>query len=102
MAGEQRASRDEMEVAGVGVANNGSGGEVARVPESENRKVQQQVQGPVVRWDRFLPFRSLKVLLVENDDCTRHVVSALLRNCSYEGLGSLRQLHLRVVINRCL
>lgn len=48
----------------------------------------QGPQGPqvsVVRWERFLPVRSLKVLLVENDDSTRHVVSALLRNCSYEG-----------------
>ncbi|CAI7755048.1 unnamed protein product [Closterium sp. NIES-53] len=27
---------------------------------------------------------SLRVLLVEDDDSTRHVVSALLRNCSYE------------------
>ena len=45
----------------------------------------QGPQGPVVCWDRFLPLRSLKVLLVENDDSTRHVVSALLRNCSYEG-----------------
>ncbi|KAL9674266.1 hypothetical protein QQ045_030536 [Rhodiola kirilowii] len=66
-----------------GISNNGSGGGV-QAPDSESRKVQQQVQGPVVRWDMFLPFRSLKVLLVENDDCTRHVVSALLRNCSYE------------------
>lgn len=48
-------------------------------------KPQLQPQGPVVRWERFLPLRSLKVLLVENDDSTRHVVSALLRNCSYEG-----------------
>ncbi|XP_059628231.1 two-component response regulator-like PRR37 isoform X2 [Cornus florida] len=46
--------------------------------------LQQQPQGPVIRWERFLPLRSLKVLLVENDDSTRHVVSALLRNCSYE------------------
>lgn len=44
----------------------------------------QGPQGSVVRWERFLPVRSLKVLLVENDDSTRHVVSALLRNCSYE------------------
>ncbi|KAF5777942.1 putative response regulator and transcription factor RR-A-type family [Helianthus annuus] len=44
----------------------------------------QQPQGPVVQWESFLPLRSLKVLLVENDDSTRHVVSALLRNCSYE------------------
>ncbi|XP_035548318.1 two-component response regulator-like PRR37 isoform X1 [Juglans regia] len=45
---------------------------------------QQQPQGPVVRWERFLPRRSLQVLLVENDDSTRQVVSALLRNCGYE------------------
>lgn len=50
------------------------------------QRPQQQPQGPIVRWERFLPFRSLKVLLVENDDSTRQVVSALLRNCSYEGL----------------
>ncbi|KAK6926862.1 Signal transduction response regulator, receiver domain [Dillenia turbinata] len=51
---------------------------------SNLQKSQQQVQGPVIRWERFLPIRTLKVLLVENDDSTRHVVSALLRNCSYE------------------
>ncbi|KAM0042737.1 putative response regulator and transcription factor RR-A-type family [Helianthus debilis subsp. tardiflorus] len=44
----------------------------------------QQPQGPVVQWESFLPLRSLKVLLVENDDSTRHVVNALLRNCGYE------------------
>ncbi|GLJ06862.1 hypothetical protein SUGI_0050560 [Cryptomeria japonica] len=45
---------------------------------------QPQIQGPVIRWERFLEQRCLKVLLVENDDSTRQVVSALLRNCSYE------------------
>ncbi|KAK9059777.1 hypothetical protein SSX86_020481 [Deinandra increscens subsp. villosa] len=44
----------------------------------------QQPQGPMVQWEGLLPQRSLKVLLVENDDSTRHVVSALLHNCSYE------------------
>lgn len=44
--------------------------------------------GPIVRWERFLPVRSLNVLLVENDDSTRQLVSALLRNCSYEGKSS--------------
>ncbi|XP_010483654.1 PREDICTED: two-component response regulator-like APRR3 [Camelina sativa] len=39
---------------------------------------------PVVKWERYLPVRSLKVLLVENDDSTRHIVTALLKNCSYE------------------
>ncbi|XP_010520321.1 PREDICTED: two-component response regulator-like APRR3 [Tarenaya hassleriana] len=45
---------------------------------------QQQPQASSIRWERYLPVRSLKVLLVENDDSTRQVVSALLRNCSYE------------------
>ncbi|KAJ4978163.1 hypothetical protein NE237_008943 [Protea cynaroides] len=45
---------------------------------------QRQPLGSVVCWERFLPLRTLKVLLVENDDSTRHVVSALLRNCKYE------------------
>ncbi|XP_020573408.1 two-component response regulator-like APRR3 isoform X2 [Phalaenopsis equestris] len=36
-----------------------------------------------IQWDRFLPTRSLRVLLVENDDSTRHIVAALLRKCSY-------------------
>lgn len=43
-----------------------------------------QSQGSVIRWERFLPQRCLKVLLVENDDSTRQIVGALLRNCSYE------------------
>uniref|UniRef100_A0A2P2LFQ7 Response regulatory domain-containing protein n=1 Tax=Rhizophora mucronata TaxID=61149 RepID=A0A2P2LFQ7_RHIMU len=46
---------------------------------------QQQSQGTMVCWEKFLHLRSLKVLLVENDDSTRHVLTALLRNCSYEG-----------------
>ncbi|KAI0496927.1 hypothetical protein KFK09_023253 [Dendrobium nobile] len=37
-----------------------------------------------IRWDRFLPRRSLRVLLVEHDDSTRHIVAALLRKCSYQ------------------
>lgn len=49
------------------------------------QKQEQQPPGPIVRWERFLPVRTLKVLLVENDDSTRQVVSALLRNCSYDG-----------------
>ncbi|KAI4334458.1 hypothetical protein L6164_019151 [Bauhinia variegata] len=40
--------------------------------------------GPSIHWEKFLPLRSIKVLLVEDDDSTRHVVGALLRNCSYE------------------
>ncbi|KAF8664761.1 hypothetical protein HU200_054483 [Digitaria exilis] len=40
--------------------------------------------GPaVVKWDQILPRRSLRVLLVEHDDSTRQVVTALLRKCGY-------------------
>lgn len=53
-------------------------------PQVEIHRPQPQPQPNVVRWERFLPIRSLKVMLVEYDDSTRHVVSALLRNCSYE------------------
>ena len=45
----------------------------------------QQPQGSVFPWESFLHVRSIKVLLVENDDSTRHVVTALLCNCNYEG-----------------
>ncbi|KAG0616531.1 hypothetical protein M758_5G123400 [Ceratodon purpureus] len=44
-------------------------------------------------WESFLLQRNLRVLLVEDDDSTRHVVGALLRNCNYEvtavGNGSI-------------
>ncbi|KAI3473244.1 hypothetical protein Pfo_030536 [Paulownia fortunei] len=49
---------------------------------------QQQTQGTVVCWERFLHVRTIRVLLVENDDSTRHVVTALLRNCNYEVLDA--------------
>ena len=37
--------------------------------------------------DSALHQRHLRVLLVEDDDSTRHVVGALLRNCSYDGMA---------------
>lgn len=53
----------------------------------------QQQQGPVIRWERFLPVKTLRVLLVENDDCTRQVVGALLRKCGYEVISAENGLH---------
>ncbi|KFK24732.1 bolting time control 1 [Arabis alpina] len=43
-----------------------------------------QQTAATVCWERFLHVRTIRVLLVENDDCTRYIVTALLRNCSYE------------------
>ena len=34
---------------------------------------------------RMLPMMPVRVLLAEGDDSTRHVISALLRNCGYRG-----------------
>lgn len=39
----------------------------------------------VVKWERFLRRMSVRVLLVEGDDSTRHIITALLRKCSYRG-----------------
>lgn len=55
--------------------------------EAPFHRSEQQQEGPFVCWERFLPLRDLKVLLVENDDSTRQVVGALLRNCGYEGMS---------------
>ncbi|CAK9858522.1 unnamed protein product [Sphagnum jensenii] len=54
--------------------------------KQQQQQQQQQVQsGPSAGgWESFLPHSQLRVLLAEDDDCTRHVVSALLRNCNYE------------------
>ncbi|KAK8461186.1 hypothetical protein SEVIR_2G456400v4 [Setaria viridis] len=46
--------------------------------DTENQQQQQ------VCWERFLQKKTIKVLLVESDDSTRQVVSALLRHCMYE------------------
>ncbi|KAF3432738.1 hypothetical protein FNV43_RR23840 [Rhamnella rubrinervis] len=39
--------------------------------------------GVVVSWEKFLPKMTMRVLLVEADDSTRQIISALLRKCSY-------------------
>lgn len=76
--------KDELKSNGVVDVMKDGHGEASQ-PQSVTQLPQQQPQGAVVCWERFLNLRSLKVLLVENDDSTRHVVGALLRNCSYEG-----------------
>ncbi|XP_038683130.1 two-component response regulator-like APRR3 [Tripterygium wilfordii] len=49
-----------------------------RMEEEEKRGSSE-----VVRWERVLPGMVLRVLLVEADDSTRHIISALLRKCNY-------------------
>ncbi|KAJ8477931.1 hypothetical protein OPV22_021658 [Ensete ventricosum] len=86
--GQGFSEEDESKInEAVGGLNNNQIGD-AVPPEQQSggfqKQQQQQSPGPIIRWERFLPIRTLKILLVENDDSTRQVVSALLRNCSYE------------------
>ncbi|KAM7468149.1 hypothetical protein LguiB_015711 [Lonicera macranthoides] len=74
------------------------------VQGQDGRQVQQhlrhhQPQGSMVRWERFLHVRSIKVLLVENDDSTRHVVTALLRNSNYEVIQAANGLQARKILD---
>uniref|UniRef100_A0A803PQG3 Two-component response regulator-like APRR5 n=1 Tax=Cannabis sativa TaxID=3483 RepID=A0A803PQG3_CANSA len=39
--------------------------------------------GAITTWERFLPRMMMRVLLVEADDSTRQIITALLRKCSY-------------------
>lgn len=39
-----------------------------------------------VRWETLFLNRPVRVLLVEGDDSTRQIISALLRKCGYKGL----------------
>lgn len=85
--GEESGLRVDNEVKCNGVAKevkvgDGGNGESSSV---QQQLPQQQPQGAMICWEKFLHIGTLKVLLVEYDDCTRHVVTALLRNCSYEG-----------------
>ena len=50
-------------------------------------------QQEAVYWERFLQKKTINVLLVESDDCTRRVVSALLRHCMYQGMFILTFTH---------
>ncbi|KAL4574721.1 hypothetical protein LXL04_021557 [Taraxacum kok-saghyz] len=79
------------------VSSNG-GGKIADMPELLMRSEDKTNDGGggdspttaiatatnVVRWEKFLPKMSLRVLLVEADDCTRQIITALLRKCSYK------------------
>lgn len=83
VAGGEHRLHEKNELKVDGVVEDGQG-ETVNGPVVQPI-VKQQTQGETVCWERFLHLGSLKVLLVENDNSTRHVVTALLRNCCYEG-----------------
>nr|BAJ34554.1 unnamed protein product [Eutrema halophilum] len=75
-SGEDKANGNTLDVKN-GSAGAGQGSAGLQIPQS-------QQTAATVCWERFLHVRTIRVLLVENDDCTRYIVTALLRNCSYE------------------
>ncbi|KAG7033873.1 Two-component response regulator-like APRR7, partial [Cucurbita argyrosperma subsp. argyrosperma] len=87
VSGREQSPVEENELKVNGLTRNTEDGRKSTVQAQDILQIHQQQhpQGSMVCWERFLHLRSLKVLLVENDDSTRHLVTALLRNCSYEG-----------------
>nr|XP_048335331.1 two-component response regulator-like PRR95 isoform X1 [Ziziphus jujuba var. spinosa] len=60
----------------------------AEKSEQSNKKGKEEDEDggsttEMVRWEKYLPRMVLRVLLVEADDSTRQIISALLRKCSY-------------------
>lgn len=56
------------------------------------REMRGRSSAGVVKWERFLPRMVLRVLLVEADDSTRQIITALLRKCNYKGEDSCLEL----------
>ncbi|TKY61196.1 Two-component response regulator APRR5 [Spatholobus suberectus] len=59
-------------------------GEVAGDKGVMQTQGEQSNNASAVRWERCLPRMVLRVLLVEADDSTRQIITALLRKCSYK------------------
>ncbi|MCL7031326.1 hypothetical protein MKW94_017411 [Papaver nudicaule] len=47
-------------------------------------ELKKESSNSVIRWQDFLPRMHMRVLLVEADCSTRHIISALLRKCGYK------------------
>ncbi|CAE6118590.1 unnamed protein product [Arabidopsis arenosa] len=75
------SSEEVVEVTVVKAAE-ASGGKLSRRKMRKKDAVDGGGDG-LVKWERFLPKIALRVLLVEADDSTRQIISALLRKCSY-------------------
>ncbi|GAB2265002.1 hypothetical protein Dimus_000071 [Dionaea muscipula] len=58
--------------------------EILEMGVQGEKKIPKEGCGSVVRWERFLPGMVVRVLLVEADDSTRQIITALLRKCSYK------------------
>lgn len=62
-----------------------SGEKSVRMEKEESGSGSKGELKGLMRWEKFLPRMILRVLLVEADDSTRQIITALLRKCSYRG-----------------
>ncbi|XP_061999473.1 two-component response regulator-like PRR37 [Rosa rugosa] len=62
--------------------------QVQVLSQSGQQSSEQQLQDPSLCWEGFLPTKSLKVLVAEDDDSTRCVICALLQKYGYEAVAS--------------
>ncbi|KAL2527561.1 pseudo-response regulator 5 [Abeliophyllum distichum] len=63
--------------------NKGAGEGEFAAPSAVVAEGMTELGSSVVRWEKFLPKMVMRVLLVEADDSTRQIITALLRKCSY-------------------
>lgn len=66
------------------VSNEGGGGRRTENEEGDGGGMTAAATSNIVRWEKFLPRMVLRVLLVEADDSTRQLITALLRKCNYK------------------
>ncbi|TVU47470.1 hypothetical protein EJB05_07073 [Eragrostis curvula] len=105
-AGMDGPSRKDVRAIGNGTVENGHGADMEEwrekledlpnghsAPSGAQKVDEQELQGPTIQWESFLPVKTLRVLLVEDDDSTRQVVGALLRKCCYEVIPAENGLH---------
>lgn len=51
---------------------------------AEEMKEEEEVENVKLRWEKVVAKMEITVLLVEADDSTRHIITALLNKCSYK------------------
>jgi pseudo-response regulator 5 len=56
-----------------------------KAEEAEVVLMEEEREEEGVNWHRYLPHMPVRVLLVEGDDSTRQIITALLRKCGYRG-----------------
>ncbi|XP_022762885.1 two-component response regulator-like APRR5 isoform X2 [Durio zibethinus] len=86
--GKVVVSSEEVEEVKTESESENENGEFHGNKGRKKNKPGSSASGEVVKWERFLPRMSLRVLLVEADDSTRQIIAALLRKCSYRVMSS--------------